>query len=262
MTTPIFGISEISTGQNQKETQANTAFRRIEALGQPGITVTSAALNAAPGSPAEGAAYIVASAPPGGDAWATLGAAANDLVFYSNGAWQPKQTPRAGWNAYDVNTSSRLYFNGSAWITLSGGAGPAAKEDAATVVGAATAFNFKGARVTASGAQADIDLRVNVPAERTGASETLALTDRESLVRMNNASAQTLTVPANASVAFVVGTVIIVKQMGAGQTTIAAAGGVNLRAYGGNLKLAGQYAEASLTKIAADEWAVSGNLVA
>src|SRR5262249_41386449 len=61
---------------------------------------------------------------------------------------------------------------------------------------------------------------------QSGTSYALVLTDLGKCVEMNNASPNTLTVPANASVAFPVGSTLLVRQMGAGQTTIAAAGGV------------------------------------
>jgi len=101
-----------------------------------------------------------------------------------------------------------------------------------------------------------------VPAARTTASETLALSDQGAIVRMNSGSAQTLTVPANSSVAFPVGAIVLVHQLGDGQVTIAAGSGVTIRAAGARLKIAEQYGEASLKKIATDEWTLSGNLAA
>jgi len=43
---------------------------------------------------------------------------------------------------------------------------------------------------------------------------------------MNNAAANTITIPTNATVAFPIGTIILITQLGAGATTIAAAAGV------------------------------------
>lgn len=90
------------------------------------------------------------------------------------------------------------------------------------------------------------------------ASYTLALADAASTtVTLNNASANNLTVPTNASVAIPVGSVIYVSQVGAGATTIVAAGGVTLDALNGNLVLAGVYGLARLQKIATNEWLVA-----
>jgi hypothetical protein len=93
------------------------------------------------------------------------------------------------------------------------------------------------------------------------ASYTLVLSDAGKLIEMNVASANTLTVPLNASVAFPFSpsqTVINIRQYGAGTTTIG--GSATIRSQGDLLALAGPYAEATLTKRATDEWVLSGNL--
>lgn len=98
---------------------------------------------------------------------------------------------------------------------------------------------------------------------QTGTTYTLVAGDAAEVVSMNNASANTLTVPTNASVAFPVGTQIIIYQKGAGQTTInPVSGTVTIRSQGNKLKLAGQYAVAAIWKIATDEWVAFGNLSA
>jgi hypothetical protein len=51
-------------------------------------------------------------------------------------------------------------------------------------------------------------------------------------------------------------------QTGAGQVTVAAGAGVTLRSQGSKFKLNGQYAAASLLKIATDEWVLIGNTAA
>ena len=92
------------------------------------------------------------------------------------------------------------------------------------------------------------------------ASYTLVLADAGKLVEVNNASANTLTVPPNSSVAFPTGTQIIVVQQGAGATTVTAGAGVTLRSKDSNLAIGGQYASAALIKRATDEWYVTGAL--
>jgi hypothetical protein len=90
---------------------------------------------------------------------------------------------------------------------------------------------------------------------------TLVLADAGKIVGIDHASAKTLTIPLNSSVAFSTGTVVTVRQAGAGQVTVAATGGVTLRSRGSIFKLAGQYAYATLVKVATDTWELSGDIV-
>jgi hypothetical protein len=103
-------------------------------------------------------------------------------------------------------------------------------------------------------------LKNRIPANRQTSAYTLVLADEGKLVETNVASANNLTVPANSSVAFPIGTQIVLAQYGAGQTTIVASAGVTLRSSGNKLKLSAQYAMATLVKIGTDEWYVSGDL--
>jgi len=95
---------------------------------------------------------------------------------------------------------------------------------------------------------------------QTGTTYTLLLGDADKLVEMNNAAANTLTVPPNSSVAFSTGTQIIVVQKGAGTTTIAAGSGVTLLSKDSALGIGGQYGAATCIKIATDTWYVIGDL--
>lgn len=97
---------------------------------------------------------------------------------------------------------------------------------------------------------------------QTGTAYTLVLADSAKSIEMNNASANTLTVPPNSSVAFPVGTSILITQTGAGQTTVAAGAGVTINSNGAKLKLNGQWAQATLLKRATDTWVISGLLSA
>lgn len=85
--------------------------------------------------------------------------------------------------------------------------------------------------------------------------------DAGKVVEMNVASGNTLTIPNDTTLVVPVGTQYTIVQYGAGQTTIVAGSGNTIRAYNGNLKLAGQYAMASAIKRATNEWYVAGNLV-
>ena len=95
---------------------------------------------------------------------------------------------------------------------------------------------------------------------QTGTTYTLVLTDNGRLVTLSNASAITLTVPTNASVAFATGAVINIQQIGAGQVTVAGAGGVTVTGTG--TKLRTQYSAAALVKTGTDSWTLIGDLSA
>ena len=89
--------------------------------------------------------------------------------------------------------------------------------------------------------------------EEATVARTLQLTDAGKVIESTNASATTITVPPNASVAFPLGSVVTVYSSGVGGVTIAAGAGVTIR----NLAALSQYSERSLRKRATDEWVQS-----
>ncbi len=97
-----------------------------------------------------------------------------------------------------------------------------------------------------------------VPTEETGTTYTLALTDSGGIVRVSNASANTVTVPPNSSVAFAVGAIVRVTQTGAGLTTIAEGAGVTINSMESVLDTRFQYGTANLIKVATDVWVLYG----
>ncbi|MEM9449960.1 MAG: hypothetical protein AAGA75_15655 [Cyanobacteria bacterium P01_E01_bin.6] len=103
------------------------------------------------------------------------------------------------------------------------------------------------------------DLLIN---DQTGTTYTLALADRGKLVELNNASAITLTVPPNSSVAFPVGTQIMLRQKGAGQVTVVGGSGVSIQSSGAKAKSGAQHGPMALVKVASDVWWLFGELTA
>lgn len=91
------------------------------------------------------------------------------------------------------------------------------------------------------------------------ASYTLVLTDNWKVVTMNSASATTLTVPTNASVAFPVGASITICCIGSGQTTVSPASGVTIlsRSSYTNITILG---DATLIKLGTNTWKLIGSL--
>lgn len=98
------------------------------------------------------------------------------------------------------------------------------------------------------------------------ASYTLVLADADQkLVTLSVASANTVSIPTNASVAYPTGSVINVIQIGAGQTTIQASssGTTTIDSTGATTaapKLRAQYSAASCIKVATDTWYVVGDI--
>ena len=97
------------------------------------------------------------------------------------------------------------------------------------------------------------------------ATYTVVLGDAYKLVTMSNAAANDFQIPTNANVAFPVGTVINVIQIGAGQTTIKAvtSGTTTISSTGATAttpKLRAQYSAASCIKVATDTWYVVGDI--
>lgn len=88
---------------------------------------------------------------------------------------------------------------------------------------------------------------------QTGTSYTLVLADAGKQVTMTNASASTLTVPPNASIAFDVGVRIQVIQLGAGAVTLTAGAGVTISSLATSLVMA-RYQVATLIKTATNTW--------
>ncbi len=96
--------------------------------------------------------------------------------------------------------------------------------------------------------------------DKKATSYTLVLGDAYELIEMEVSTANTLTIPTNASVPFPLGTQILVSQLGTGQTTITPAVGVTIRSSGGKTKTAAQYSMCTLIKRGTDEWYLSGDI--
>ena len=108
--------------------------------------------------------------------------------------------------------------------------------------------------------------KVGVPSittisQKTASYTLAALTERDSMIEMNSASATTLTVPTNATIAYPIGTSLDVLRVGAGAVDVAAAAGVTINATPG-LKLRAQWSSATLIKRATDTWVLVGDLSA
>lgn len=143
-----------------------------------------------------------------------------DAAFGGTG----EPTLAEGMYAYTADTDTLWFYDGSAWRLAS------------ATLGA-----------------------LNVRTIAGSASYTLVMGDAGKFVQITFATAITLTVPTNASVAFPIGTQVNIMQLGAGQITIGGAG-VTFLSSGNKLKTTDQYSVATIIKTDTDTWAVVGNL--
>ena len=97
--------------------------------------------------------------------------------------------------------------------------------------------------------------------QKTASYTLSALTERDDLIEMGSSSAMTLTIPADSTLDFPIGTSLDILQTSTGQVTIAGAGGVTVNSTPG-LKLRTQWSSATLFKRAANTWVVFGDLTA
>ena len=95
--------------------------------------------------------------------------------------------------------------------------------------------------------------------EKTNVTNTLALSDLYTLIKVTYVSANFITIPTNATVPFPIGTQILITQYGTGQTAISSAVGVTLQSQG-KTKIAARYGIATIIKIGIDEWILAGDL--
>jgi hypothetical protein len=120
-------------------------------------------------------------------------------------------------------------------------------------------------RVNSGATAPEWALGVNLQLNAQTATYTVVLGDAYKLVTMSVAGANDFQIPTNANVAFPVGTVINVIQIGAGQTTIKAVtpGTTTISSTGATAAepdLRAQFSAASCIKVATDTWYVVGDI--
>lgn len=164
-------------------------------------------------------------------------------------------------NAAALATAAGATTTGAAALTASNAAA------LATAAGLGSVNNTADASKPVSTAQAAADAAVLVSATlvasnpQTGA-YTLALIDSAvpTAIDDSSATAVAITIPANATVAFPIGTTIEIAQQGAGQLTITPASGVTINSAGNLTKTRVQYSTCSIRKISTNVWHLAGDL--
>lgn len=97
---------------------------------------------------------------------------------------------------------------------------------------------------------------------QTGTAYTVGTADVGKLVTLSNVAAQTITIPANSSVAFAIGDQVNFMNLSTGTATFVAGGTAVIRSAGSKLKLADQYAVCTVVKWDTDAWVMLGNVKA
>ena len=107
MTTPRAQLPEIATSQASKEITHNEALRKLEALviGE----IVSRTTTAQPGSPADGAVYVVPTGATGG--WS---AQVDSVAHFTNGSWR-YYPPQTGWRLFVADEQITIRWDGSDW---------------------------------------------------------------------------------------------------------------------------------------------------
>ena len=113
--TPNLSLPYIMAAQSQKHVTHNEAIRALDAIVQ--LAVLDRDLTAPPGSPADGARYIVGPSPTG--AWSGH---AGNIAAYQDGAWM-FYAPVEGWIAWIGDEDVAVVWDGSAWSALTTGGG-------------------------------------------------------------------------------------------------------------------------------------------
>jgi hypothetical protein len=177
----------------------------------------------------------------------------SDLIFFRNNA-SPVASFGFSGSTSGTTTVQATAVAGTNTLTL-----PATSND--TLVGKATTDVLTNNTLTSpviNGATIGTSI-INLTANaQTGTTYTPVLTDNGKLVTLSNASAITLTVPTNASVAYATGAQINIQAIGAGQVTVVGDTGVTVNGTGTKLRV--QWSAATLVKMGTDSWTLIGDL--
>lgn len=170
-----------------------------------------------------------------------------------------------------VTNAATLYISGPTSASVTGGGNYSVLINSGTlrangdvVIGTGIAYSSGGydsvVRNQTSGRLETVDTGLVGINSQPGTSYSLLITDKDGMVIMTSSSPNTITVPTNASVAFPIGTQILIKTKGTGQTTISPAGGVTIESADGALKSRVQFSVITLIKEATNTWTAAGDL--
>jgi len=183
-------------------------------------------------------------------------------------------------DAYIVDDEGDLYvWDGSVWNNVGQIVGPAGPQGPQGIQGPEGPAGPTGADSTVPGPvgpPGPTGPSVTGPTGATGpanfelvgaqylGNRVLQEEDSATIVKINSSSLTTVTVPADGEngYTFPEGTQIVLTQLGVGQFTVEGQTGVLINSEGSRFTTKARYSVASLIKLGADEWLLSGNLVA
>lgn len=219
MTTPKLQMPELVVGQAGKELTHNQALAVLDQLAQ--AVVVDKDLTAPPGSPANGSMYIVAASATGD--WSGQD---GKLAYWITtvAAWT-FITPADGWSVWVTDEAVRYERKAGVWVVVATGGGGGSLPVVQTFTGP----------------------------------KTLALADINTYNVSQDATAQAVTLPAQATVVWTADAEIHFQQGAAGAVNITAAAGVSINGVtAGTFTLAGIYSAASLKRTGSDAWTLIG----
>ena len=220
MTTPKLQMPELVVGQAGKELTHNQALAVLDQLAQ--AVVVDKDLTAPPGSPANGGMYIVADGATG--AWA--GQAGKLAYWLTTVAAWTFITPADGWSVWVTDESVRYERKAGAWVVVATGGGGGSLAAVQTFTGP----------------------------------KTLALTDINTYNVSQDATAQAVTLPSQASVAWTANAEIHIERGAAGAVTVVGDTGVQINgSVAGAFTLGAQYSVVTLKRKESNLWALFGN---
>lgn len=153
-----------------------------------------------------------------------------------------------------------LYYNSTSGLVSKGaaGSGGVSISDVSDLI--ADSLNARLSAATSIEDEIALSKLVTDTLRVTSATYTFVLTDVGKTIRGYHATFQKFTVPLNSSVAFPIGTVITVKQDGAGPIKFAPASGVVFKAPLDSLTMNTRYSWVQLIKQATNKWEFVGRL--
>ena len=142
--------------------------------------------------------------------------------------------------------------------TNAGNSATAAASSASSASTSASTATTQATNASNSATAADAASRLTLNSQ--SADYTLVIGDANKIVQLTGSTGRTFTIPPNSSVAFALGTQIAFQQDGSGVLTLAPGSGVTIKSENSWLKLAAQYAMATVVKVGTNEWLLSGSL--